>query len=37
MSSGSNSGPQNIKLGASLMKCVDVQGLTAWKRKGVGK
>lgn len=32
MSSGSNGGPQNTKSGASLMKCTDVQVLTAWKR-----
>lgn len=37
VSSGSNSGPQNTKSGASLMKCMDVKGLIAWTIKGVGK
>lgn len=27
VSSGSNNSPQNTKSGASLMKCMDVQGL----------
>lgn len=36
VSSGSNSCPQNTKSGAAMVKCMDIQGLMAQKKKKLG-